>query len=136
MKSPKRKPARKPSAKALPKAEKRRPGNPGHTPTDILRAKVSALVGFGAPQDYIAREIGVSEPTLRAHYRDELDHGMAKANSAVAQALYKKATGDGPQAVTAAIFWAKTRMGWKETTTHELTGKDDGPVVIKIVAAG
>ena len=37
------------------------------------------------------------------------------------QSLYKKATGDGPQSVTAAIFWAKTRMGWRETQHHEHT---------------
>jgi hypothetical protein len=31
---------------------------------------------------------------------------------------------------TAAIFWAKTQMGWKETSAHEFTGKDGGPIVL------
>jgi hypothetical protein len=30
--------------------------------------------------------------------------------------------------VTAAIFWAKTRMGWKETAVTEVMGKDGGPI--------
>ena len=34
--------------------------------------------------------------------------------------VYKKALGDGAQSVAAAIFWLKTRAGWKETSVHEL----------------
>ena len=33
----------------------------------------------------------------------------------------RKATSDGPQSVTAAIFWLKTKGGWRETPqTHEV----------------
>jgi hypothetical protein len=31
--------------------------------------------------------------------------GGAKANTKVAESLFRKATGDGPQSVAAAIFW-------------------------------
>jgi hypothetical protein len=37
----------------------------------------------------------------------------------MAENLYKKAMGDGPQAVAATIFWLKTRVQWKETTVQE-----------------
>jgi hypothetical protein len=47
---------------------------------------------------------------------------------------YRKATGDGREAVTAAIFWLKTRAGWKDTTAHEISGKDGGPVEIEEVS--
>lgn len=80
------------------------------------------MAGYGVPGDDIALSIGITKPTLNKHYRRELDTGRIKANAAVAQSLYKKATGDGSQAVTAAIFWAKTRMGWKETQVTEHTG--------------
>jgi hypothetical protein len=40
----------------------------------------------------------------------------------VAESLYRKALGDGAQADTAAIFWLKTRAGWKETSIQELNG--------------
>ena len=40
----------------------------------------------------------------------------------MAEFLYRKATTEGSQAVTAAIFWLKTRAGWKETHVQEITG--------------
>ena len=88
-----------------------------HTPDPALRRQVEAMAGYGIPELGIARVIGVDPKTLRKHYRSELDLGHIKANSAVAQSLFKKATGDGPQSVTAAIFWAKTRMGWKRPSS-------------------
>lgn len=60
--------------------------------------------------------------TLRKHYRQELDFGHTKANARVAEFLYRKATTEGSQAVTAAIFWLKTRAGWRETTVQEHAG--------------
>ena len=40
----------------------------------------------------------------------------------MAESLFRKATGDHRQAVTAAIFWLKTRAGWKEASVHEVNG--------------
>jgi hypothetical protein len=56
--------------------------------------------------------------------------GGAKANTKVAESLFRKATGDGPQSVAAAIFWLKTRAGWMETTVHEHGGAEGMPLVI------
>ena len=44
--------------------------------------------------------------------------------------LYRKATGDGREAVIAAIFWLKTRAGWKEITSHEIAGRDGEPIEV------
>lgn len=77
------------------------------------------MSGFGLAQDKIARIVGITEPTLRKHYRNELDLGTDKANSLVADSLFRKAVGSGPSSVTAAIFWLKTRAGWKETVVQE-----------------
>jgi hypothetical protein len=106
---------------------------PVHTPDPALRRQVEALAGYGIPELGIAKVIGIDPKTLRKHYRSELDLGHLKANSAVAQSLFKKATGDGPQSVTAAIFWAKTRMGWKETIVNEHGGVENNPVKISVV---
>ena len=95
---------------------------PGHKPDEASRRQVEALAGYGVPETGIAAMIGVDPKTLRKHYPHELKIGHTKANSAVAQSLFRKATGDGPQSVTAAIFWAKTRMGWKETIVSEHSG--------------
>ena len=112
------------------KAKNRGPGRPAHQPTDKTRAEVRALASFGQPQPDMASYIGVSDRTLREHYRDELDHAAMRANAAVAAKLHSAATQKEHTApsVTAAIFWAKTRMGWKDTSIHEMVGKDGGPI--------
>jgi hypothetical protein len=46
----------------------------------------------------------------------------------MAENLYRKAMGNGPQAVTATIFWLKTRAQWKETIVQEQT-VTHGPVL-------
>jgi hypothetical protein len=74
------------------------------------------MAGYGIPHDDIATVIGAAPQTLRAHYRKELDTGHIIANSKVAQNLFRIATGEGREAVTAAIFWLKTRAHWSEYT--------------------
>lgn len=69
--------------------------------------------------------------SLRKHYRDELKNGHVKANAKVAENLFRKATGEGREAVIAAIFWMKTRAGWKETTVQEHSGEGSPIVAIK-----
>lgn len=101
---------------------KNKGGRPSHKPTDATRKQVESMAGYGIPEDDIALSLDISAPTLRKHYRRELDLGHVKANSAVAQSLYKKALADGTSSVTAAIFWLKTRAGWKETSVHEHSG--------------
>jgi hypothetical protein len=93
-------------------------GQKPHIPTEEIRKKVDAMAGYGVPQMLIARVLNISNNTLRKHYLEELETASIRANTAVAQSLFRKATGDGPQSVTAAIFWAKTRMGWKEPATE------------------
>lgn len=101
---------------------------PEHQPTDKDRATVESMSSFGIPQPEIAKVIGIDPKTLRKHYRHELDIATAKANAMVAQSLYKKAIGDHQQSVTAAIFWLKTRAGWKDPHRVEVTGEDGGPL--------
>lgn len=95
---------------------------PAHTPDEGGRRQVEALAGYGVPEPAIAAMIGIDAKTLRKHYRFELDHGHTKANAKVAENLYRKATGDGRESVTAAIFWLKTRAAWKETMVQEHKG--------------
>ena len=51
---------------------------------------------------------------LRKHYAEQLQGGEFKANTKVADSLYRKATGECREPVTAAIFWLKTKGGWRE----------------------
>lgn len=96
---------------------------PSHEPTPQTRRTVESMSAYGIPQPDIARVIGVCQETLTKYYRDELDLATSKANSKVAETLYKQATdAANPRSALAAIFWLKTRGGWKETSVVEGTG--------------
>lgn len=86
------------------------------------------MAGYGLPEAGIARVLATDPETLRLHYAAELETGQLKANAKVAENLYRKATGDGREAVTAAIFWLKTRAKWKETTVNEVIHDATDPI--------
>ena len=88
----------------------------------IDAAKVEALSGFGLSAEEIAQVLDVDLDALEAACARELKSGGIKANARVAENLYRKALGDGREAVTAAIFWLKTRARWKEVSAVENTG--------------
>ena len=92
------------------------------------------MAAYGIPEADIATVVGIDPKTLRKHYRTELDTGQIRANSKVAENLYRKATGDGRESVIAAIFWLKTRARWKETSVHEIAGEVRHSYVIRAPA--
>jgi hypothetical protein len=116
-------------------------GQPAFTPTDKQRGQVEGMVRYGVPRIEIARVLGISGPTLRKHFAEELRAGAIKANAQVGEFIFSTIVGltipgrppvtDERARASLAMFWAKTRMNWKETVQHE--GKKDGePIVIKI----
>ena len=101
--------------------EQQSAGRPEYQKTEEDAKNVEALTIAGVTQKLIAEILKISEPTLRKHYRTELDTSKAKANAVISQSLFKLAREGN---VTAQIFWLKTQAGWKETNHVELTGKD------------
>ena len=97
-------------------------GRPPYQPTDEARALVECCVAGGIQQDHISAALGISEATLRKHFRPELDAGMAKANSKIVANLYRQATKDDFKAFPAARFWAENRLGWRQKVDHHHTG--------------
>jgi hypothetical protein len=94
-------------------------------PSPEERAQVEHYVSVGYTQDQVAALVGRSVDSLQRHCRAELDLGMLKANAQVAGKLYEKCmAGD----TASLIFWAKTRMGWRETQAHEHSGPDGVPM--------
>jgi hypothetical protein len=96
-------------------------GRPPHEPTDKTRMTVDGMAGCGVREDEIALFLDIDPKTLRKHYRRELDTAHVRANTAVANRLYKHATGE---SVAAAIFWLKARAGWRETQVIAFTEDD------------
>ncbi len=102
-------------------------GREAFEPTDSERKQVEALSGYGLPIEQIAVLVrdGIHVETLRKHFAQELISGKAKANGQVGKTLFQKVmAGD----TTAAIWWSKTQMRWKEVQQHEITGADGGPI--------
>ena len=102
-------------------AQPNKGGRPPHQRDERIARQVEAMSGYGIPVISIGKCVGLCENTLRKYYRDEIELGAVKANAKVIESLFRKATGEGQGAVSAAIFWAKTRCGWKETTVNEHT---------------
>ena len=95
------------------------------------RRTVETLAAYGTPEEELARNIGehgIDPKTLRKYFRHELNVGATKANSAVAQTLYKLATSGTCPAAT--IFWLKCRAGWKETNILQHSGPNGGPIQV------
>lgn len=119
---------------------KKKRGMPSFAPTVAQREDVENMAAMGLKQEQICLLIrnprtgkAIDAKTLRRAFREEFDVGRLKANYTVAKSLYKRAVdGEGRDAVIAAIFWLKVNMGWKETSAHELTGKEGGPIPIII----
>ncbi len=95
-------------------ADRKPGGRPSFAPTPAQRQMVEGMAGCGITETDIAQVLAIAPKTLRRHFRVELDTGHIKANAKVAGNLYRLATGSGREAVTAAIFWLKTRARWSE----------------------
>ncbi len=83
------------------------------------------MAAYGVPQFDIAKVIGISPPTLRKYFWQEIEIAGVEANAKVAQTLFRKATeGTGKESITACIFWLKCRAGWREAGA-DITGKKE-----------
>lgn len=127
-----KKKVKKKPARRKPETKKRRGrGQPPFQPTEDQRKQVELMVGLNLTHREIASLVfnprtgkGISVNTLELHFRYELDNGAAKVNAKVGESLVKRALDlQHPQGATCAIFYAKTRMGWKETQVHEVESK-------------
>ena len=61
-----------------------------------------------------------SEPTLRRHYREELDDATEWANALVGKSLFERALGDGPARSRRPFFWLKCLAGWRTSERDTL----------------
>ncbi len=95
------------------------------TSSAALRSQIVAMAGYGVSAEDIALALGLELEVLTSTYSHDLASAPIKANAKVAERLYRMALGDGREAVTAAIFWLKTRARWKETHAQEIHGKLD-----------
>ncbi len=102
--------------------------------TDKDRQIVYSYAAYGATNEDIAAILGMDNKTVTAHFPEELLSGRATAKNTIAQRLYNIAIGKDAVVdpstneviapavkpnLSALIFLAKTRLGWKETAVLE-----------------
>src|SRR5579864_3212459 len=91
-------------------------GRPSFAPRPDQRQMVQVLRANGVPIDTIARNIGVSKPTLRKYFKEELYHGYEQVKAAMGAALVKAGLGGN---VGAQRYWLATQGGEKWRTTEK-----------------
>jgi hypothetical protein len=102
-------------------------------PTPLQQKLAKQLAGVGTPQAEIAGFLRISRTTLATHLAHELKMGQLEANLQVGGNLFRMATGpaDRQTTVTAAIWWSKARMDWKDSSCLETTGADGGAIQVE-----
>lgn len=115
----------KPKAKKAPKKQAtaarglapiKGEGTPAHEPTLPTRNLVMLGLAMGQTHAQIARLVGIGLPTLQKHYAEELEDGGQKILASIAGNLARIAQDPNhPKCVTAAIFWLKTKGGFRES---------------------
>ena len=102
-------------------AEKKPVGRPAYKPTEQDKKTVEMMTACGIPQTEVAVCIGggMTVKTLRKHFRKELLTARTEANAEVANSLFQQAVNGN---TSAAIWWTKARMGWKEQVDQSIDG--------------
>lgn len=114
--------------------EKHPGGRPPWAPSAHDRQQVELMIACGIPEDLIAAVLGTSAPTLRKHCAAEIASAGTKVKARVGQFIVASILGlgggvkDDRARATLAMFFAKTRMGWRETSAVELSGPDGKPI--------
>lgn len=118
-------------------AKRGRQGEGGGRPpvvfTEEQVAQVEALAAV-LSKAQMADYFNIGENTLRSveerqpEVLEAYKRGKSKAIAGVASNLLSQARNGN---MSAAMFYLKTQGGWRETSRHELTGEDGGPVEIR-----
>lgn len=118
--------------------KRRKRGMTPFEPTVADRELVEKLVGFGMTQRQICYLVknprtgkGIDVNTLEKHFPKELASEGAKVAHEVVESLVNKArSADHPQAVTAAIWFTKARMGWRGEQRFEVDVRGNSGVMV------
>lgn len=110
---------------AVPKKQR---GRKAFEPTKEHRHTVEVMRAGGMSAEIIGKCLGISEPTLWQYFRAEMELGKAKTDTKVMDTWIKQAIAGNTALI---CFYAKTRMGMRETTRVETTGADGGPVQVE-----
>lgn len=110
-------------------------GRPAYEPSDFDRGRAFAWAANGNSDADISKQLGISETTLKKYYSEDLKRGRESVLPMAINLVLSTIAGGGPQALTAAFFWLKTKGGYRETNRQEVDAKVEGsalPVTVII----
>lgn len=99
-------------------------GQPAYEPTPSDRITVKNLVVCGYTREQIARCLGthgISENTLRKHFRRELEVSKAEIDAFATSSLLALMRAGNLGSI---CFYLKSRAGWQETQAHRFVAED------------
>jgi len=96
-----------------------------HEYNEEINLKVETMASCGVPIKMIAKQVGISEMTLRKYYGDTMETASIDKICNVANALYMKAL-DGN--VSAMTFFLKTQAHWREVDRNEDQKEGSEPI--------
>ncbi len=111
---------------------KNKGGRPRYQPTDADRATVKNMAAAGIPHTNICQcigTVGISEKTLRVHFRHELDTSAYMVTGFAMSKLFAAIQGGQAWAV---CFWLKCKADFKETNKMEHAGDPTAPVKVTV----
>lgn len=101
-----------------------------------IKREVLMLKGIGFTDMDVSLVTGISVNLLYKDFGDEIKKGALMQTAAVLRNLHSIATDPDHRGSTqAAIFWAKARAGWTETSRTEVTGADGQPLKMEVSQA-
>lgn len=121
-------------------------GRPAFEPNDLQRKQVRKFKAYGMSDEAVCSMIAdprISVETLKKYFRSELELAVELSNMQVVESLHLQAVGaetlydksgkvlreEIKRNVTACIWWTKARMGWRDSSRVEVTGKDGEPLL-------
>jgi hypothetical protein len=96
--------------------------------TAELKEQVAMMAVSGASQDNIAKCLGISTPTLRKYFHDELECVPTVQNALVSSTALTMALSGTNTAAT--LFWLKARAGWRDQPDSPLPGNQGNVNVV------
>ena len=113
----------------MPKKIPAKLGRPPHEPTDETRSLVRLAAAIGLPRRYLYSAMKIHSETFNKYYEEDFENGLHYMVDKISIRMFKKAIGDEPDTRQAGEFLLKTRAGWTDKKSVEVTGKDGAPLI-------
>lgn len=110
-------------------------GRPKHTRNEDKARLIAVLASLKMGIKSIASIVGIADKTLSQYYQDELNTPVELVQDKVRAKIIQKALSGDNEMLK---LFAKTQMGWRESQSHEIMGRNGESLqpIINVTIAG